>query len=338
MRHITDDKMTHALQAALNGKAKPVGSLGRIEDIALQIGLITGSLKPDLGRAALIVFAGDHGLTAEGVTAYPSDVTALVAQMVLDGKAGANIAARSVGADVMLVDAGMKSALPAHPALIERRIGGGTANSLHGPVMSVAQCEAALAAGGEIAADYAARGYGIFALGEIGIGNTSAAALLAHALTGLPLEALTGPGAGTPPGGIEHKLAVLKRVAARAKADNPYAALAEFAGFEMAMLTGAILGAARAGKLVLIDGCIATACATAAFAIEPSVKANCIFAHRSGEPGHGPMLDHLGVRPLLDLGMRLGEGTGAALAIPLVRMAEALLRDMADLPTEHPSK
>lgn len=353
------------LRAAVDGKAKPVGSLGRIEDLAIQIGVIAGTTKPDLGRAALLVFAGDHGLVAEGVTAYPSDVTALIAQMVLDGTAGANMAAKAAGVEVFLIDAGMKTALAPHPALIAHRIGAGTANSLEQPAMTAAQAREALVAGAEMAEELAGRGYGIFALGEIGIGNSSAAALLAHAVTRIPLEVLTGPGAGAPPGGVQHKLGVLKLVAARAKLCPPLAAdavagpaergtgamlvldppanrvaldaLAHVAGFEMAMLTGAMLGAAGAGKLVLVDGFIATACAAAAFAISPAARANCVFAHRSAEPGHDALLSHLGARPLLDLGMRLGEGTGAALAIPLVRMAEAMLRDMADLPGAHPS-
>jgi nicotinate-nucleotide--dimethylbenzimidazole phosphoribosyltransferase len=352
--------LAEALRAAVDGKAKPVGALGRIEDLALQIGLITGSSKPDLGRAALIVFAGDHGLTAEGVTAYPPEVTALVAQMVLDGRAGANIAAKAAGSDVFLVDAGLLGAPAPHPTLISRRMGAGTANSAREPAMPQAAALGALDAGAAIATDFAGQGYGIFALGEIGIGNSSAAALLAHAVTGIPLETLTGPGAGAPPGGISHKLKVLKGVAARARlseqqgergghsagevavleapgTQSAVSALAEVAGFEMAMLAGAIIGAARARKLVLIDGFIATACAAAAVQIAPDTWANCVFAHRSAEPGHGALLAHLGATPLLDLGMRLGEGTGAALAIPLVRMAEGLLRDMADLPGAHPA-
>jgi nicotinate-nucleotide--dimethylbenzimidazole phosphoribosyltransferase len=345
----------HSLQNAIDAKAKPLGALGRIEDLAVQIGLVTGSLKPNSGKAALLVFAGDHGLTEEGISAYPSEVTGLVAEMVLEGTAGANIAARAAGADVFLIDAGLKAPLPPvknqtvtlHAGvLMERRMGAGTANSRREPAMTEAQCEAALKAGMEVAGSLAADGYGIVAMGEIGIGNSSASALVAHAITGLPLAQLTGPGAGAPPAGMAHKLAVLQAAASRAalsqaspptEADLAKRAVMEFAGFEMAMLTGAIIGAANCAKIAVVDGFIATACAAAAFAMTPKTRQHCIFAHRSAEPGHAALLATLKVDPLFDLGLRLGEGTGAALAVPFIRMAEALLRDMADLPGAHPA-
>lgn len=330
------------LRARIRGKAKPVGSLGRIEDLALQIGMVSGTLQPNLGRAKILVFAGDHGLTAEGVTAYPSAVTREIAKMVLAGNAGINVLARASGIDVALVDAGMLEPLPAHDLLIDRRVANGTKNSRFEPAMSPDECAQALEVGRAIAAELANDNIGIVGYGEIGIGNTSAAALVAHALTGIDLAALVGPGAGAPSLGLEHKRKVLEAVLARANLDTKDSrqrareALRQFGGFEIAMMTGAMTGAAAAGRIVVVDGFISTVAALAAIALNPETRDCCVFAHCSAEPGHKALLDHLGVRPLLELDMRLGEGTGAALAIPLVRAAELMLRDMADLPGEHP--
>jgi nicotinate-nucleotide--dimethylbenzimidazole phosphoribosyltransferase len=326
-----------ALRAAADAKAKPLGSLGRIEALAIHIGLVTQSLQPNLGRAALAVFAGDHGIVAEGVTAYPSEVSALIAQMALHGGAGANIAARAAGAQVFLIDAGLKTPLAPHDALFARSVAQGTRNFLHEPAMTQAQFAQALEAGAGIAASLKEEGFGILALGEIGIGNTSAAAAVSHAVTGLPLERLVGNGAGAPPAGLSHKRDVLARACARAPVSAGRDALIEFGGFEMVMLAGAMLGGARLGQVLLADGFIATAAACAAVSLEPNLRDYLLFAHRSPEAGHTALLEWLGAAPLLDLGMRLGEGTGAALAIPLVRMAEGMLSTMADLPGDHPS-
>lgn len=331
------------LERRLRGKAKPEGSLGRLETLAVQIGMITGSLEPDLGAAKVVVFAGDHGLTAEGVTAYPSVVTREIAKLVLSGGAGINMCARAAGVDVIVVDAGMLAPLASNPMLIERRLGAGTRNSLAEPAMTHEQCAAALTAGKDIDEALDRDNVGIVAFGEIGIGNSSAAALVAHALTGIGLDLLAGPGAGVPPLGLGHKRRVLAETIARAAIDQPdpksraFEALRQFAGFEMAMMTGAMTAAAAAGRIIVVDGFICTAVALAAAGLNPETLDNCVFAHCSAEPGHRALLDHLRVTPLLDLGMRLGEGTGAALAIPLVRAAELLLRDMADLPGEHPA-
>src|SRR5262245_55961129 len=211
-----DRKLEPALQAAIGGKAKPLGSLGRSEALAVHTGLVTGSLKPGLGRAALAVFAGDHGIAAEGVTAYPSEVSALVAQMVLDGKAGANIAAQAAGAEVFLINAGLKAPLARHPALLDLSNHKGTRNFLLAPAMTETGLGDALMAGATVAAKLKKGGFGILALGEIGIGNSSAAALVAYAVTGLPLDKLVGNGAGAPPQGLKHKRDVLARAYARA--------------------------------------------------------------------------------------------------------------------------
>ena len=330
------------LRARLRGKAKPIGSLGRLENLAEQIGMIRGSLDPKLGAAKILVFAGDHGLTEEGVTAYPSDVTREIAKLIVGGSAGINVLARAAGVGVELVDAGMLQPLPPHELLLDRRIGNGTRNSRREPAMSVEECRAALDAGSAIDALLGQQHVDIVGYGEIGIGNTSAAALVAHVLTGIDLATLVGPGAGAPPLGLDHKRLVLSEVLARASineadpAARTFEALRQFGGFEIAMMAGAMTAAAAAGRIIVVDGFISTAAAIAASGLKPETFDNCVFAHCSAEPGHTALLAFLGAKPLLELEMRLGEGTGAALAIPLVRAAELMLRDMADLPGEHP--
>ena len=330
------------LRARLRGKAKPIGSLGRLENLAEQIGMIRGSLDPKLGAAKILVFAGDHGLTEEGVTAYPSAVTREIAKLIVAGSAGINVLARAAGVGVELVDAGMLEPLPPHELLLDRRIGNGTRNSRREPAMSVEECRAALDAGGAIDALLGQQQVDIVGYGEIGIGNTSAAALVAHVLTGIDLATLVGPGAGAPPLGLDHKRLVLSDVLARASIDEAdpaartFEALRQFGGFEIAMMAGAMTAAAAAGRIIVVDGFISTAAAIAASGLKPETFDNCVFAHCSAEPGHKALLAFLGAKPLLELEMRLGEGTGAALAIPLIRAAELMLRDMADLPGEHP--
>ena len=330
------------LRARLRGKAKPIGSLGRLENLAEQIGMIRGSLDPKLESAKILVFAGDHGLTEEGVTAYPSDVTREIAKLIVGGAAGINVLARAAGVRVELVDAGMLEPLPPHELLLDRRIGNGTRNSRREPAMSVEECRAALDAGSAIDALLGQQHVDIVGYGEIGIGNTSAAALVAHVLTGIDLATLVGPGAGAPPLGLDHKRLVLSEVLARASINEAdpvartFEALRQFGGFEIAMMAGAMTAAAAAGRIIVVDGFISTAAAIAASGLKPETFDNCVFAHCSAEPGHTALLAFLGAKPLLELEMRLGEGTGAALAIPLVRAAELMLRDMADLPGEHP--
>ena len=337
------DALRDELRARIKGKAKPIGSLGRLEDLAVQIGMVTGSLEPDVGPAKILVFAGDHGVTAEGVTAYPSVVTREIAKLILSGGAGINVLARAAGVSVQLVDAGMLEPLAPHDSLLDRRIGNGTRNSRREPAMTSEQCTAALEAGCAIDALLGQENVGIVGYGEVGIGNTSAAAMVAHTLTGIDLAILVGPGAGAPALGLDHKRQVLADTVVRAQIDLPgpaarsFEALKQFGGFEIAMMAGAMTAAAAAGRIIVVDGFISTAAAIAAAGLKPETLENCVFAHCSAEPGHRALLDYLGVRPLLELEMRLGEGTGAALAIPLIRAAELMLREMADLPGEHPA-
>lgn len=316
-----------ALRRRIDNKTKPPGALGRIEDLAAQIARTKGTLTPRLDTCELTIFAGDHGLAREGVSAYPQEVTRQMLLNFLGGNAAANVFARSVGATLRVVDAGVAGEPVAHPGLLSRRMGDGTASALAEPAMSAATCAEALAAGRALGADGA---LDAVAFGEMGIGNTSAAALVAHKLTGLPLDGLVGRGTGLDDPALVRKREILGRAAARtAPRLAPEAALAEYAGFEMVMMTGAMLGAAAAQRVVLVDGFIAGAAALAAAGIDPSVRPALVFAHRSAEAGHAAVLGALGAEPLLDLGMRLGEGTGALLAWPLARAAAAMLTEMA---------
>lgn len=330
------------LRALVDGKTKPLGSLGRIEDLAVQIGMVQRSTTPVLERCTHTIFAADHGLAAEGISAYPSEVTRIMVATFLTGGAAASVFARVVGARVRVVDAGVAGEPIDHPDLLSARVGAGTANSALGPAMTVAQCEEALARGHEIGADGEDE---VVSFGEMGIGNTSAASLVCSLVLGMPVTGLVGRGTGVDDAGLDRKTAVLAKVVERVAREVPGSlvtgaggprlgatqALGQVGGFEIAMMTGAILGAAEAGRVVIIDGFVAGAAAVAALDLDPPVRRALVFGHRSAEAGHASVLQAIGAQPLLDLGMRLGEGTGALLALPLVRAAAAMLTEMASL-------
>ena len=318
------------LRAALDGKAKPVASLGRLEDLAVTLGLIQETERPAVAEPVALVFAGDHGAVASGVSAYPSSVTAAMVGAYLSGQAAISLFARQAGARLLVVDAGVAAELAPHPGLIDAKIGHGTRDWTKGQAMSAAQAREALEAPAGLIDCLVSGGTTVIALGEMGIGNTASAALLAHKVSGLPLQ--VGRGAGLDDAGLRRKRDLAEAACARTAARlEPAEALAEYGGFEIAMLAGAILRGSERRVCMVIDGLIVTAAALVAHAIRPGCLACCVFAHRSAEPGHDAMLAHLGVVPLFDLGMRLGEGTGAALAIPLLRAAAGVLTDMADL-------
>jgi nicotinate-nucleotide--dimethylbenzimidazole phosphoribosyltransferase len=316
------------LRAALDGKAKPLGSLGRLEELAVRLGLIQRTLRPAVTDPVVLVFAGDHG--TPGVSAYPSAVTAAMVGVYLSGRAAINVFARQAGARLLVVDAGVAADLADHPGLIAAKLAMGAADWTVGPAMTGNQVALALSRAAAIIDALVDGGTTVIALGEMGIGNTASAALLAHKVAGLPL--CVGRGAGLDDAGLALKQALVRRGADRVPGPlDGYTALAEFGGFEVAMLAGAVLQAARRRVCVVIDGVIVTAAALVARAIDPGCLDVCVFAHRSAEPGHDAMLASLGASPLLDLGLRLGEGTGAALAIPLLRAACGVLGEMADL-------
>ncbi|MGL5908944.1 MAG: nicotinate-nucleotide--dimethylbenzimidazole phosphoribosyltransferase, partial [Phycicoccus sp.] len=317
------------LQFLIDGKTKPLGSLGRIEELAVQLALLQGTVAPTAERVRHLIVAADHGIAAQGVSAYPAEVTRLMVSTFLTGGAAASVFARTVGAEVTVVDAGCAGAPIEHPDLVLARLGPGTADSSLGPAMTAGQCDEALATGARLATAEPAE---VVGLGEMGIGNTSSASLVSASVLGVPVTELVGRGTGVDDAGLARKRDVLDRAAARVPGRCGGAeALREFGGFEIAMLTGAMLGAARERRMVLVDGFVATAASVAALDIDPAIRPALVFAHRSAEAGHGRVLDALGARPLLDLGLRLGEGTGALLAVPLVRAAAAMLREMASM-------
>lgn len=330
---IHDESLAQRLQHKLDHKTKPLGSLGRLEELARHIGLVLGSEAPELREPQLVVFAGDHGLAARGVSAYPSDVTWQMVMNFLAGGAAVSVLARQNGLNLTVVDCGVRHDFSAQPGLVQCKVAPGTADSSQGPAMSAAQCERAIANGREVLR--ALPGNALL-LGEMGIGNTSAASLLQARLTGMDIAECVGAGTGLDEAGIARKRAVLAEVLAlHADAREPLQALAAFGGFEIATMVGAVLQAASERRVIVVDGFIATAAVLVASRMAPNVVQRCVFAHRSGECGHGLMLRHLGptadqpARALLDLGLRLGEGSGAALAWPLLVSACAILRDMA---------
>jgi nicotinate-nucleotide--dimethylbenzimidazole phosphoribosyltransferase len=326
--------LTQALQHKLNNKTKPLGSLGRLEALALQLGEILGTESPVLAQPQMVVFAGDHGLTARGISAFPSDVSWQMVENFLAGGAAVSVLARQNGISLTVVDCGVNhdflAGLPEgtqRPGLLVRKIANGTADSSAQPAMSAAQCQQALHNGQELVKNLPGNA---LLLGEMGIGNTSAASLLLARLTGLDIEVCTGAGTGLDAPAVQRKTEVLREVLARhPDATAPLEALAALGGFEIATMVGAVLQAAHERRVVVVDGFIATSAVLVASKLQPLVLQRCVFAHRSGERGHEFMLQHLGVQGLLDFGLRLGEGSGAALVWPLLQSACTILREMA---------
>jgi nicotinate-nucleotide--dimethylbenzimidazole phosphoribosyltransferase len=322
-----DAALARRLQHRLDQQTKPRGALGRLEALALQIGLIQRSDAPVLREPQLVVFAGDHGLAAHGVSAYPSDVTWQMVENFLAGGAAVSVLAHQHGLTLTVVDAGVRHDFAPRAGLLNRKIAAGTASALDAPAMTVDQCARALAAGGEVVRALPGN---VLLLGEMGIGNTSSAALLLSRLAGCDIAGCVGRGTGLDDAGLARKLAVLREVLSRhASATQALDVLAAFGGFEIAMMAGATLLAARERRVVVVDGFISGAAVLVAAKLAPAVLDCCVFAHRSDEAGHALMLSHLNAVPLLDLGLRLGEGSGAALAWPLIDSAVRLLAQMA---------
>lgn len=326
-----DYQLMPEIKARIDNKTKPLGALGRLEDIALRVGLVQNSLSPRLTRPVILVFAGDHGVVQEGVSPFPQAVTQQMVQNFLAGGAAINIFARQNGIDLRIVDAGVNHTFEPHPALVDAKIGNGTQNFLHFPAMTAAQCQQAMSKGAELVHAEINAGSNVLGFGEMGIGNTSAASALMHVLCELPLEQCVGRGAGQDEAGLARKLAVLQQAMENhaCNSGEPLGVLAHFGGFEIAMIAGAMLAAAERKTLLLIDGFIATSALLVASRIAPAILEYCIFCHCSDETGHALMLRHLKAQALLNLGLRLGEGTGAALAYPLVQASVNFLNEMA---------
>lgn len=313
--------------ACIDSKTKPVGSLGQMETLAVDLALSRQSLKPSLANCELFLFAGDHGLANEGVSAYPQAVTRQMVANFLAGGAASTVIAKELGVLVRVIDCGVAGDPIIHPALIDCRVAPGTKNSLHEPAMSAQEFNTAMEHGAELARGSAADA---IAMGEMGIGNSSAAALVGSKVIGLPVIELVGRGAGLGDGALKRKRDILSAASHRTS-DRlpPDIALQQYGGFEMVSMVGAMIEAAKAGRLVIVDGYISTSAAICALAVAGTLRRHFVFAHKSAERGHAAMLAHVGAEPLLRLDMRLGEGTGALLAWPLIRCAGAIMSRMA---------
>ncbi|MCB5188222.1 nicotinate-nucleotide--dimethylbenzimidazole phosphoribosyltransferase [Methylobacillus caricis] len=326
-----DKSLQVQLQCNIDNKTKPLGALGTIEGLALQVGLIQNTLTPTLERPVMLVFAADHGVVEAGVSPYPQAVTQQMVLNFLAGGAGINIFARQHNMRMRVVDAGVNHEFPAHPDLIRAKVGMGTNNFLHGPAMTAGQCAQALRSGRALAHAEAASGSNVMGFGEMGIGNTTSASTLVSVLCSLPVEQCVGRGTGLDAAGVARKAAVIREAIGhhQVSAEDPMQVLAIYGGFEIAMMAGAMLGAAERKVILLIDGFIATAALLVASRIAPEILEYCVFAHCSDESGHVLLLEKLDAKPLLNLGLRLGEGTGAALAYPLLQAAVNFLNQMA---------
>lgn len=317
------------LQHKIDFKTKPQGALGLLEDLALQIGMIQNTLTPELKNPGLLVFAGDHGLTDEGISPFPKDVTWQMVMNFAAGGAAINVFCKQNDINLKVVDAGVDFDFPEGVPVINAKVARGTKNMRKEPAMSPKVCEAAIQKGRELVMHEATRGCNIIGFGEMGIGNTSASSLLMHRFLNIPIEECTGSGTGMHGAQLNRKIEILKEVSEKYNPETPEETLATFGGLEIAMMVGAMLEARDQKMILLIDGFIATAAALTAIKINNQVRENCVFCHSSDEQGHKRMLEYLNARPMLQLNLRLGEGTGAALALPLVKAAVNFLNQMA---------
>jgi len=326
------DATAAAEAAALHDRlAKPRGALGRLETVGVRLAAIAGVCPPPVPAPVVVaVFAGDHGVLAEGVTPWPQEVTAQMVAAFCDGGAAVNVLARHAGAAVIVVDVGVATDLPSAPGLLLRKVRPGTANLAAGPAMTVDEARQALDVGASVAAHAVVGGARCLVTGDMGIGNTTASAALIAALTGRSAAEVTGRGTGIDDPTWQRKVSVVERALARS-VSGPLEVLASVGGLEIAALAGFIIGGASARVPVVVDGVVALAGLMVAAALAPACVDFCVAGHRSTEPGATVALEHLGMDPLLDLGMRLGEGTGALLAVPLVQAASKVLREMATL-------
>ncbi len=324
-----------SLLQKIQQKTKPLGALGELENLAMQIGLIQHTLSPQLKNPTILVFAADHGIANQGVSAYPQAVTAQMVLNFLHGGAAINVFAKQNNMTLRVIDAGVNHTfapeMPILNTLIEAKIASGTRNFLVEPAMSLAQSEQAIAKGAALAKVEIDNGCNVLGFGEMGIGNTSSASCLMSVLCAMPIEQCVGRGTGLDDAGVANKIAILKQAIEKHALDGQDAiqTLATFGGFEIAMMTGAMLSAAEHKTLLIIDGFIATAALLVAHKLQPNILDYCVFAHCSDESAHRQMLDFLKAKPLLNLNLRLGEGSGAALAYPLIEAAVNFLNEMA---------
>ncbi len=320
-----------AARARQDNLTKPQGSLGRLEELSIKLAGIRGETTPRLERKAIITMAADHGVAAEGVSLFPQEVTAQMVANFLQGGAGINVLAHHVGARVVVVDMGVVGGFEPHPTLTCKMIDFGTQNMTRGPAMTRQQAIDAVEVGIEVLEAEIAQGLDIVGTGDMGIGNTTASSAICAAITGLPVERVIGRGTGIPDEQLSHKIEVIRRALEVNRPDpsDPLDVLSKVGGFEIGGLVGVMLGAAAHRIPIIIDGFISGAAALIATRLEPLARDYLIAAHISAEAGHRVLLEHLRLTPLLDLGMRLGEGTGAALGIFLAEAAAKILTQMA---------
>jgi nicotinate-nucleotide--dimethylbenzimidazole phosphoribosyltransferase len=322
-----DTNLIQALNATIDYKTKPLGSLGQLEAIAKQIGLIQQTTQPVLCNPGIFVFAADHGITAENISAYPQSVTWQMVENFLAQGAAINVFARQNNCALHIVDAGVNHDFGNRPGLIHRKVKWGTRNFVQEPAMTMAECNQAMEAGMRLVQEFDGN---VLGFGEMGIGNTTAAAAIMHKVTGLAVADCVGAGTGLSAEGVRHKQHVIEQAVQRyASVSSPMDILATFGGFEIAMISGAMLQAAHQRKILLIDGFIVTSALLVAAQLQPEILDYCLFAHCSDEQGHRQMLEYMKARPLLQLGLRLGEGTGCALALPLLHAAVNFMNEMA---------
>lgn len=329
---VPDPRWRRRAEERLDQLTKPIGSLGRLEEVAAQMVAIQQTMSPAISAKSVYVFAGDHGIVEEGVSAYPSEVTRQMVLNFLNGGAAINVIARKAGANVIVVDVGVNGEFDDHPGLVRRKVRRGTRNMLHTPAMTEEELQAALQLGVDLAESASKQGVNLIAVGEMGIGNTTAASTITAALTGQPASNVTGAGAGLEPGAVQHKTKIVEALLQKHGLSAPVDAfhiLRCVGGFEIAAITGMVLASARQRIACVIDGFISTAAAAIAYRLQPQVREYLFAGHQSQEPGHKLLLDQMGLSPLLTLKMRLGEGTGAVLAFHLIEVAVNLFNDMA---------
>lgn len=330
-----DRTILEDLQRKVDTKTKPLKALGMLEEIAIQIGLIQGTLSPSLTKPYLLVFASDHGLTEEGVSKYPSEVTQQMVYNFLNGGAAINVFTSQHGINLKIIDAGVNHSFDVqHEGFVDQKIGMGTRNIFKKAAMTRKQLNASLEAGFKIVNKVSSEDCNVIGFGEMGIGNTSSASLVMAKLLRIPIEMCVGRGTGLDDDGLKRKSIILREVIEKyPSANDPLAILQTFGGFEIVQLVGAMIQAAKNKMVILVDGFIASVACLTAYKLSPNILDYCIFSHQSEEQGHVTLLNHLDIQPILNLNMRLGEGTGCAVAYPIVASAVHFLNEMASFET-----
>lgn len=332
--NVPDQGIKESIQHKIDFKTKPLGALGYLEELALKIARVQQSESPTISKPKLLVFAADHGIASEGVSAYPQEVTFQMVLNFLNGGAAINVFCRQNEWGINIIDAGVIGIFEEHEVLINGKIAHGTRSFLTEHAMTNDECDRAIGFGRELAKSGASEGTNLLACGEMGIGNTSSAAVIMHVLSKIPLAECVGAGTGLDQDGRSKKLEILeKAVIAHGTQMTAKEALIAYGGYEIAMMCGAFIGAAESGILFMVDGFIASSAYLVAKTLVPELDHYAIFSHRSNEKGHTKMLEYLNARPLLDLDLRLGEGTGCAMALPIVKSAVNFLNEMASFDT-----